>query len=1844
MARTANTTAKRSARPPRTRVETAPPTRLEEDDDFFEIMQNYYESEQSKRVARNRRQNERRAIERQRRQLAILNQRSGVTAAQSLVEEMASRVQSGVDIEDSFPFVQFYTNTPGVNQNQAASTSSGTTIPPNVFGIFPTNADFSVDGISNDFDSLFNTPSGMDMLDSLVDIEDDNTSTTEQPFFMPQMDDPQLLPIVLPGIATMQPDILALPYGNPEVDRYERYLEVEAEREAERERIRIQRSRVVLKEVPNEGRVSIANPGEEFPNLTRPSTYMDRSYQIIARDNLYERHAHVGQAVWEGKAGLVGAYEMVLENRRTAVADPRTPRLIITAFLNALYDEYESKNILQPNFDQELWVRFNIEGRDRQNLSMQIPFHKYKLRGDLNSTVQKLDIQNMIEDFIAFYLSIINSPGPRKTKAREEGMEYSGEMNAPSDQGDFYEPMRISASYVMLLIPRVPDQARNDNNDQNDEGPDFDQEEANVDNNNQEQVQNRDRRNRVRGDRMLGPRRSQRISQLRTGQQGSIFSNGGQRKSARVQNRNRRVGSYFGMVEVVNVKGEFTLLNEERDPTIKPPPPPQFRLSIHAKKRRKQRNRIVCEKQETIMVNTIDGGLKVGAYEINNENELKFYKNSIEHIYNRKGLLHLTPETESKSCFLMSLVRSEVFTYVFDQKLNYIGKHRSGGDSVEEGAEKMFEIKATLPEWDVLDVNYSFVRYDETEENFIVCFMNRFISFDSNIQEYQCELSTQEKYYWELAARELEIYLLNKNPLLDVNDMESVGQTFSDAFQVIISIYDVEMFGERVWCFQPRTSSLEQMICHNHYEMHVVSLLYDRGHMYGLCNLMKYLSQNVKNTIDLNAYCPFCEQKGTRELRKKSGSKNHIQKCWLHYRTQNPCLKIYSLTDHKKKELEMGVLPVKMQYCAEYKCQTNCCVYCHEPVEQEQYIFHQCKITCRAKKDKLEKSQLYVYDLEAAQIPVPHAPQTYYHVCNMVCFRKMYPETEEERKGVTFADEYSFMDYVLNKHEGIVIIAHNGGSYDHQFVVRYMERLQIQHTFIPSPSTNHKFLSVHVYEKNIQFLDFIYFLPGSLRSISESMNIETLKGDFPHRFNTVKEIDYEGSIPPMDTEDDFWCLRTKRNMKEVNEMKQFFSEQCLIYCTCDHKPLFLNRKCTACGKKTWLMKEVMQHYCMQDVIVLGNCCAKYREELLEMENEDETGVGWKPVTIDPFQYLTVPQLALNILIQGYEVSPFTNMKSKIRLGQCLEAIDWLEIIMKKQSIHIHHRLNSSHEYYDFDMCQFADGYEVETKTPYVCLDCNVWGCENCHYHKMHYQPTLMHPYFPSKNYMEVYELTEAIIYQWISKGGIVVRKCEIVRRDVSEFEKKCYEMHPMASFFYGGRTEVFQLYYNARATEDQKLQYHDVCSLYPYVCAFKDLPNGEPTFILGTKIETHRVFHSDTAVKYWGFISCRIRPNPNCLIGFLPSRKEGGRLQFSLDEQDGCWGLDELEFAWKQGYQIVEIYGIIHWDVDQRSNQLFRPYVDFFLRMKQEAEGWKKLGARENDPPTGEQDRIIEQLFVSNGHIGRIRKDRVKKNPVKRMLAKLFLNSLWGKFAQKPENKVHTTIYGLKQFFRIWNDKQIDQASIEFRQTNAEIFKVVYEVNNEFIRSNSRGNIALAAKVTEHARCELHKQMVRIGPERIIYCDTDSLVFHWQKNGEDLTGIGLGKWTNEYPNEAIWEFYALAPKLYYLVMESDNHCLKVKGIQPSIGNVNRLDRNAFRMLIADGVMKTRTPSPTRVLWMDYMSIYANCQRNLGLNYGVMVTRYGKKVVQLVITKRKIVKLDSLDWNTLVQIKTTPLNE
>lgn len=110
----------------------------------------------------------------------------------------------------------------------------------------------------------------------------------------------------------------------------------------------------------------------------------------------------------------------------------------------------------------------------------------------------------------------------------------------------------------------------------------------------------------------------------------------------------------------------------------------------------------------------------------------------------------------------------------------------------------------------------------------------------------------------------------------------------------------------------------------------------------------------------------------------------------------------------------------------------------------------------------------------------------------------------------------------------------------------------------------------------------------------------------------------------------------------------------------------------------------------------------------------------------------------------------------------------------------------------------------------------------------------------------------------------------------------------------------------------------------------------------------------------------------------------------------------------EKGYRIDKIYEVYHWaertqyDPKTGKGGLFAEYVNTFLKIKQEASGWP--GWCESDE---QKQNYIDNYFLHEGIT--LDWQAIEVNKGLRSLAKLSLNSFWGKFAQRT-NLVQTKL------------------------------------------------------------------------------------------------------------------------------------------------------------------------------------------------------------------------------------------
>ncbi len=278
----------------------------------------------------------------------------------------------------------------------------------------------------------------------------------------------------------------------------------------------------------------------------------------------------------------------------------------------------------------------------------------------------------------------------------------------------------------------------------------------------------------------------------------------------------------------------------------------------------------------------------------------------------------------------------------------------------------------------------------------------------------------------------------------------------------------------------------------------------------------------------------------------------------------------------------------------------------------------------------------------------------------------------------------------------------------------------------------------------------------------------------------------------------------------------------------------------------------------------------------------------------------------------------------------------------------------------------------------------------------------------------------------------------------------------------------------------ENLNGYDVNSLYPS-CMFN------------SRIPTEYARPSRNIGEAIGFFDVTVKC-PGLYIPLLPLKMEK-KLIFPNGNFRGVFFSEELKLAIEHGYTIEKIHEGHEF---YESKDLFSEYIDFFNRLKTDS---KDEGAR--------------------------------------LIAKLMMNSLYGKFGQR-EKKVTLKTHGGEKNYDIFHSLEL------FEKTN------LIQVTNEYRSGHML--VHIAAAITSYARMHMAKLAYLPHGEECYYTDTDSVFTTKQYP----TGPELGSLKLEY--ESVKGNFK-NPKAYMLLKHDKIIASKIKGFSQNF--IKSLSENEF---------------------------------------------------------------------------------
>ncbi|XP_074650414.1 uncharacterized protein LOC141905419 [Tubulanus polymorphus] len=667
---------------------------------------------------------------------------------------------------------------------------------------------------------------------------------------------------------------------------------------------------------------------------------------------------------------------------------------------------------------------------------------------------------------------------------------------------------------------------------------------------------------------------------------------------------------------------------------------------------------------------------------------------------------------------------------------------------------------------------------------------------------------------------------------------------------------------------------------------------------------------------------------------------------------------------------------------------------------------------------------------------------------------------------------------------------------------------------------------------DIKFLDTLNFLPMKLGKLPETLGIPELKkGYFPYTFCTGKNMNYVGPIPDL-----HYYNPDGMSSSERNEFVKWHTERRSENFVFD-------------------MQHELIGYCRSDVDILMQSVINFQHQFFAL------------TSVDPFRNSITIASACNLALrtnflksETIGLIPPGGYRPNAKFSKM--SIRWLRWLSENNDIRIQHALDGGEVTIDRYK---VDGYHAESNTVYEFHGCLYHGCPKCFKNS-----DMQSPVRPDKKFGELYQATLEKSAKIRALGYNLVEfweheYCNLVKenRVFADFVKEVDISDPLLprDAFFGGRTNAIKIYH--KAEDDEKIKYIDICSLYPYVNSRCSYPIGHPTVITE---------NFGDIKDYYGLIKCRILPPRGLYLPILPYRANGKlsfplcrscaedsnqreRCRHSEDERaiTGTWVSLEIQKAVELGYRIIGIFEI--WNGERSETGLFADYIGKFLKVKTEVSGWPSP-----DMTRAEKDQFLSDYFEREGI--RLEENNIKKAKGMQTVAKLCLNSMWGKLGQNENKTTAKYISDPGEMYSMLLDDSLETQDLLLG--NEEVLRVHYRKRNEFVESSGKTSVALAAFTTAHARLILYSYMEKLG-DRTLYTDTDSIIYTVKPDQwVPPTGNFLGDMTDELADKYgdgayILEFVSAGPKNYAFRVFSprDNkfssEC-KVKGINLNFRN------------------------------------------------------------------------------------------
>ena len=196
-------------------------------------------------------------------------------------------------------------------------------------------------------------------------------------------------------------------------------------------------------------------------------------------------------------------------------------------------------------------------------------------------------------------------------------------------------------------------------------------------------------------------------------------------------------------------------------------------------------------------------------------------------------------------------------------------------------------------------------------------------------------------------------------------------------------------------------------------------------------------------------------------------------------------------------------------------------------------------------------------------------------------------------------------------------------------------------------------------------------------------------------------------------------------------------------------------------------------------------------------------------------------------------------------------------------------------------------------------------------------------------------------------------------------------------------------------------------------------------------------------------------------------------------------------------------------------------------------------------------------------------------------------------------------ITDVSEFYEILLDDKLSNKNFNFIDEN--MVQMNYNLKDQFVENAVNTNVYIACFTTSHARLMLYDKLDYM-KEKVLYFDTDSIIYVDDGTRTIKTGDMLGNMTDELSGKTISSFVSTGPKSYSFKYGDNEQKSAIKGFTLNHENSSILNHDSMRKIVKKQIRELTIVNENKITRHNREIVNKYCEKVFKFGYNKRVIK------------------------------------